>query len=255
MLARLALRLAAVECLCPTSVASAGPWPTIAGSRVYDSRQDPIDGLDDIEARPLLIVYTEQDNSQPYGSAVHKPDESIVEIVIEAMIAARGTVEIQTGASTVETLGTVESPISDRDHEAALDLLEAAVRRRFLGRDPDAAATLWRKVAWECRHVESSPMRNAERSVRVAARTITFRVKVKSDDWSALGASGMDRLPEPLRTVANALPAGSGRDVCTWTAARVQTVTAGSSLAGIDIYTAQNRTPTGAGDAQDKAKA
>ena len=66
-LARLALRLAAIEALLPSAVAATGPYPTVAGAQVYDSRLDPIADPDaweafltEVEGNPIVIVYTEE---------------------------------------------------------------------------------------------------------------------------------------------------------------------------------------------------
>ena len=101
-LARLALRLAAVEALCPAAALAAspaGPFPTVAGDRVYDSRIDLIaaaEGTDDlaaalaeIENKPILVVYTEEQGTTPYGEVKYPAGEEIVTLVIEAMIASR----------------------------------------------------------------------------------------------------------------------------------------------------------------------
>jgi hypothetical protein len=221
MLSRLALRLAAVEALCPAAAAAAGPYPTIAGPRVYDSRQDPIESLDEMEQRPLLLVYTEQSTSDPYPKGNSSPDATVVLLVVEALIAAKAmvTVEMQDGSTRV--VGELEAPIMERDHEALLDLLEATVRRRLEGRyDVDAATQLFRKVAWDIHHVESVPMRDATKTVRLAGRTLTFRVKIPTDRWAEpsvtpAAPTGLDRLPEPLRTVALAVPeTSSARAAC-----------------------------------------
>lgn len=222
MLSRVALRLAAVEALSPSALAQTGPWPTIAGPRVYDSRQDPIDGLDNIESKPLLVVYTEQTEETPYPHGKSKPDDIQVMLVIEALIAARGLVTIDLPDGSQTEVGSVEMPVTERNHEAMLDLLESTVRRRLEGRvDVDTWTQLFRKVAWEIQHVESLPMRDSSRSVRLAGRTIIFKVKVPTDNWpdpttSASTATGFDRLPEPIKTVAKAVPStSSAAEVCT----------------------------------------
>lgn len=222
MLSRLALRLAAIETLAPAAVSRSGPWPTIAGPYVYDSRQEPLDAADELlEARPILLVYTEQGLSEPYPKGVSKPDNHTVLLVIEAMIAARALVEVKMPDGSTGQVGELEVPISDREHEALLDLLEATVRRRLEGRaDAHPTTQTFRMVAMEIQHVETVPMRDATNSVRLAGRTITLRVKVPCDAWpepslAPAAATGLERLPNPLRLVASRLPAtSSGRKVC-----------------------------------------
>jgi len=214
-LSRLALRLAAVEALRPSATGSAGPFPTLAGPRVYDSRLDVIDTLSDIDAKPMLLVYTEEQNNKPYGNAVHRPDESIVTLVVEISVALRGEVEIAHPDGTTETVNTVETPLTDREHEALLDVLEATVRRVFDRNATVASAALFFLVAMEVRAIESEPLRDADKTTRLAARTLKFTVKVVGDRWPvptlppSPAATGLARLPEPLASVARAVPSTS----------------------------------------------
>lgn len=259
MLARLALRLAAIEALAPSALATTGPWPTPAGPRVYDSRQDVIDGLDQVESRPILIVYTEETESDPAGSGRSRPDSVIATLVVECMVAAKGLVEYEQPDGTTVEVGTLEAPIMDRRLEALIDNLEAIVIRRLQGRAVlDPAIGAFRKVATEIRSINSVPTRDASRTVRLAARTLSIKIKIPADEWSepsfsAQSSTGLDLLPEPLRSVANALPVGSdARALCVAVAASISSVSPVAPLAGVSIYAAHDRLPT-ANDADVKA--
>jgi hypothetical protein len=209
---RLALRLAAIEALCPTG----GPYPTIAGRRVYDSRIDLVAGDDDlsaIEANPLISVYTEDQHELPYGSAKYPAAENVVTLVLELMLAIRGEVEIEHPDGSKETVGTLDTPATDRQHEALLDLLEAQAVYLLNPKNMAPTALVYSKVAWEIHSVHSDPQRAADRAVRLAARTVKLHIKVKKEEWTPFPVSpaptGLDRLPEPMRSVAYAMPAGS----------------------------------------------
>jgi hypothetical protein len=222
-LARLALRLAAFEALCPSVLAASGPWPTIAGNLVYDSRIDLIEGdekaIAELEGKPLAVVYTERDDQTPYGEGVKYPaQEQVIHLTVEIMIAAAAQVEYVNAAGATSSFGALAAPITDRQHEAMLDLLEAQVRRALGKRayeDALPSSTLYNRVAMEIRHIESLPQRSADRATRIAARTIIFAVKVRTEKWPLnLGAgqtapTGFALLPEPLATVANGLDSGS----------------------------------------------
>lgn len=228
-LARLALRLAAFEALCPSLAASAGPWPTLAGNLVYDSRIDLIEGdekaLAELEGRPLAVVYTEKDDLTPYGEGVKYPaQEQVVHLTVEIMIAAAATVEFVNASGEATSVGAVSAPITDRQHEATLDVLEAQIRR-VLGKrayeDAPPSSALFNRVAMEVRHIESVPQRTVDRATRIAARTVTFLVKIKTERWplnlaDGEGApTGFALLPEPLATVANGLDqASTGYALC-----------------------------------------
>jgi hypothetical protein len=243
MLARLALRLAAIEALAPSALAATGPWSTMAGPRVYDSRQDPIDGLDASETRALLVVYTEADIAKPYGSGQTRPDDTTVDLIVEAMIATRGSIIVDQPDGSTTTVGSVDQPVTDQYHEALVDMLEATVRRRLLGGDADDNARLFRQVAVGILHVESVSQRVADRTIRLAGRTMTFKCKVRADTWPTTTQTGLSRLPEPLASVAKALPAGAALDLCTALAASVPAPVTAPALVGVDLYVAGDRTP------------
>ncbi|MEB2519842.1 hypothetical protein SOP85_31175, partial [Pseudomonas sp. YuFO20] len=59
MLAREFLRLCALEALAPSGAPESGPWPTLAGKYVFDTRLDPIDDL--AGPLPVISVYTENE--------------------------------------------------------------------------------------------------------------------------------------------------------------------------------------------------
>ena len=232
-LARMALRLAAYEALNPYPTMQTGPWPTIAGKNVFDSRVDLLQEDDkpdiaaELEGKPLLIVYTEEDIATPYQGGRKVPDEQVVHLVVEAMIAARGEVDVPLPDGTTATVGTIEAPISDRQHEAMLDLLEALVRRLLDTRNLAPSSALYGQVALETRGIQSFPQRGSDRVTRMAARTIKFEVKVRPDTWPPFLANpaptGLAMLPQPLQAVALGLPAGSsGLAVCQQTAASLQ---------------------------------
>jgi len=209
---RLALRLATIEALAPTG----GPYPTIAGRRVYDSRIDLIAGDDDlsaIESNPLICVYTEDQHALPYGSVKYPADENVVTLVCELMLAVRGEVEIDAAGGGVEVVGEDGVPVTDREHEALLDLLEAQVCYILDPKNRAPSAAIYSAVAWEIRSIHSDPQRAADRAVRIAARTVKLHVKVRKEAWPSLPSTptptGVDLLPEPLRAVAKALPANS----------------------------------------------
>lgn len=251
-LSRLALRLAAVEALCPAALEVSGPWPTIAGPRVFDSRIDLIqadDQLDKLEGKPLLTVYTEEDVSDPYPNGKKVPDHQVVHLVVEAMIAAKGSVDVEVEGGAIQTVGALTAPISSRQHEMLLDTLEALVRRLFDTRTMAPSAALFNTVALEMQRIESYPQRAEDRVTRVAARTIKFHVKVRPDQWPAVATTpvpmGLDLLPQPLRTVAYGLPAGSsGLAVCQSIVAMMQLPAPLTALRDIAIWSDLDRDPT-----------
>lgn len=254
-LSRLALRLAAVEALKPAaSVADPdGLFPTLAGPRIFDSRIDAIESLSDSEkGAPIAIVYTETTKSSPYDGSKHRPDEHFVDLVIEALMAFRSEVEVTRPDGVAVTVGGYETPITDRESEALLDVHEALIRRVFDRKASVASADLFFKVAMEVRSIDSEPLRDSDKTTRLAQRTIRFACKVKAEAWpppaiSAAPLTGLYRLPEPLQTVALALPEGSaGLAICTNTAGLIPEAGGLIALSGIDFFVGANRVPTAA---------
>lgn len=250
-LARLALRLAAVEALNPYATIATGPWPTIAGPRVFDSRIDLLSEseLADIEGSPIVIVYTEKDDSRPYEGSRLPQYEQVCELAVELMIAAAGTVQVEQADGSLKTVGALTTPITNRQHEALLDVLEALVKRVL---DPNSqapsAATLFKAVAMEIRHIESVPQRADDRVTRLAGRTLCFMVKVKTDAWPVStmvspAPTGFGLFPKPLQDVANLLPPGSsGYAVCTEMAPLITQPVTLPALDDIRVFANINRT-------------
>lgn len=246
MLSRLALRLAAVEAL---------TGATIAGARVYDSRVDPIAAaateaeldaaLAEFEDKPVLVVYTEEDEARPFDGARVPIRDRVVTLVVEALIASRGQVEVSVeGGSAL--VPAFDARVTDREREALLDLLEAQVGRILIPEHaaPGAAAALYRRVAREARSLGSSPLRAGQDGLRRCLRTISLHVQVAQDDWTgvAAGAVGLDRLPQPLRAVAAALPPQSGAaQLCAGLAPLVAPPPAAEALDGVNLYAALGR--------------
>lgn len=216
-LSRLALRLAAVETLCPSALIETGPWPTWAGNRVYDSRIAPIADANDwkqflaaVDGKPLVSIYTEEQETNPI-EGTYPAEIEIVELYAEIMIAAGAVVEVDG-----QEIGSIEAPITDAQHEAMLDMLEQQLRN-LLDPQSEAATLPYVKVAMELHHVKSVPMRDAvNRQSRQAARTICFKLKVRHAQAFGKPKAGepadIAGLPEPLKAVALAVeptsPAG-----------------------------------------------
>lgn len=268
MLARIALRLAAIEALAPAGTAESGPWPTIAGPEVFEERLDLISqsespedissALAELENKPVVIVYAEDHHTLPYGQSKYPAAENVVTLAIEISLGVQGTVRVSSrdanGDPVVTELGSIDAPITDRQHAAILDMLEAQIRYIFDRKNGAPSAALFHAVAAETRSIHSDPQRAADRTLRLALRTIKYHIKVAADQWPEPGApaaEGLDRLPEPLRTVAKALPAGSsGRLLCAQLADMAPgAAPLGVPLEGVDILLGLGRRPAGRSDA------
>lgn len=255
-LSRLALRLAAYEALCPyasRSASPAGPWPTIAGANIYDSRLDPVSASDDwesflasIEGKPIVMLYTEEQETTPVDGE-YPADKEIVDLVAELMIAGIGSVEVELPSGGTTTIGALSAPITDPQHEALLDLLEAQACAML---DPQGmlAPAAFLKIAREMHRIHSVPQRDARLSVRLAARTVRFSLRVTATQWPpplAAGVTapiGLAALPQPLQAVAKLInPASPAGQMLATMATLIAAPATLTPLDGLNVFVNLNR--------------
>lgn len=197
-LSRTALRLATMEALRPTAALPNGPWPTLAEGRWFDSRIDPIEDLQPGESKTVGCVYT--DNQEDYAGQKKggPPFRQVIDLVFELSVVAR--------AATDPSVYDVGIPETDAELEASLDLLEAQIGF-ILFYHP--LGKIWRDLTGrKVTDPRSVPHRSSEEGMRLAKRTVTWKVEVPEDCYAAAPAAtptGLDRLPEKLRTVIAAL--------------------------------------------------
>ena len=200
--ARIALRLTTMEALRPSAVVAAnGPFPTMAGTHVFDSRVAPISDVSPDERRPIAVVYTERDYYNPGQRAGGPPFLHLIDLVVQTSLVVRDT-----GAAEY----TVGVPATDAELDASLDLFEAQILF-CLVYGPTGA--LWRKLTGRrILDIQSAVHRDSEDGARLAERTMTIRVAVDEDEFDpapAVDPAGLDRLPEPLRSIVAELAAGA----------------------------------------------
>lgn len=204
-LARTALRLAAIEALRPSTSSprpgfpDGGPWPTIARHRVYDAKIDAIDDLVLGAPAAVVAVYADDDESRSYQKG--PPFERYVELCFELSVAQ--LMENPDAPASYEPA----VPVTDAESEASLDLLETSIRFALMY-GPTGA--LFRKASGNrIMSVTSKPTRSGEEAIRLAMRNIVMRVQIEDDCFDLApnnAATGLDRLPQPFRSVVAALP-------------------------------------------------
>lgn len=207
-LARLALRLATIEALRPTSsIAGNGPWPTLAGIRVFDSRLDPIEDLGDLgpgEDCPVVCVYTNEDEGKAAQARGGPPFFDTVDLEFEISIV------VKVPSDADPTVYVVGEPLTDPELEASLDFLEAQIRFVLLY---GPTGEIWRHISKSRVHApHSAPHRSSEEGARLAKRTMKWRVEIRDDCWDPAPATtptGNAVLPNPLQWLAGQLASGS----------------------------------------------
>ncbi|MEO3997185.1 hypothetical protein [Mesorhizobium sp. CAU 1732] len=197
MLAAEAVRLAALEVLCPTSALSgAGPYPTLAGDRIFDSR---LVGIDDLDAQakftPCLALFTIGSSTAPRGEAAAFYDsaaECTLEIVAELAVASTD----EDGEPFADAM-----PADDWDARLVLAALCAQVRRLL---QYDERGHLFRRYARRIARWEQDTFAIPQLGARWHRITMRLTVDLADDDFG-----DGDGLPYPLGDLAARLPAGS----------------------------------------------
>lgn len=196
MLAAEALRLAAIEVLCPTAAQPDGPFPTLAGRLVYDSRAMPLEDLrQDAPYTPVLSLYTPESGVKlrgPHASAWDTEADAWLDIV--AQLAVKST---EDGVEFVDAM-------AGDDPEARLVLAALCAQvRRLLERSQSGA--IWRRLVRNIEEIEYKTMALPDFGLRWHRVTIRIHCSIRDDDLT------MDHggLPEPIKSVYEALPDAS----------------------------------------------
>ncbi|WP_243368867.1 hypothetical protein [Microvirga solisilvae] len=229
--ARLALRLAAIETLAPSAKAADAPWPTLSGPFILDSQIEPTDQRMIADKQPLTGVFTDDDEAQPYGSGVDIMNgaDATVTLSFESVVPMR----LAPAGATAGELAFYA--VTNPQIEARLDLLCGQIMHALRHGLTDGPL---RHVVKSFTKRETHTFRDADTDSRLNARRLSLTVGVKpSFDLGDPTATGLDRLPEPLRSVAKELPPGSyGRKICeALAAAGLAGPPDLPSLAGIDF--------------------
>lgn len=220
-LARTALRLCAAGVLKGVD----GTRPTIAGPRVYDSRISDIQPETfDEDAKAVVIVFTDGEEGEQLSKQNGGPPfRRSIDLVLEIGMVAR--LPADDGGTFV-----VDYPDTDARLEAAMDFLELQCVRE-LSRGLSPLAVQFRRLARIIK-LQSHRQVTDESGVKIACRIVTLTCDTRDDDLpivnaAAPPATGLDRLPEPLRSVAKLMPPGSsGADICAALAAALAPITA-----------------------------
>ncbi len=198
-LERTALRIAAVMAL---SNGYAAPYPTIAGGRVYDSRMDPIQGLEAGDLVPVIVVHTDDDMGEEVsrnngGPTFNRTVSLSVEFQVYMFGYDSADEEDEQRASP-----TLLHPASEPELEAVLDMFEAQIAAVFA----DGISTWGGWLDKTHRGIETwQSERFVDRGsgIRLASRQVRVKVNLPPSAEQRL----VMQLPgEPAPTVTPALP-------------------------------------------------
>lgn len=203
MLSAEAVRLVAIEILCPTAANIAGNgFPTLAGRRVFDSRAPLLEEIDTSrEYTPVISLYTRRAATAPRGAASGHPDfetTTVLEVVAELATVVRDS-EARAGQDP-----DYVDAMADGDPSARLVLAALAGQIRFL-LTQSAQGMAWRRLVRQMNGLTVETFAIPEFGLRYQRQSLIFDLSIQDDFY----LPGQDGLPEPLRSVAAALPDGS----------------------------------------------
>lgn len=190
-LGRMCLRLAAVSAL---------RGATIAGDNVFDSRVEAVNLTDSIPIAGAIAVYSEQDDGEALSSQNGGPPfNPTIELVFEISIQAR---VVQPDGSYV-----VGAPVTDDELESTLDIIEAQVELTLF-RSYSPLSVLFRRVAKRVKQKTSVRFVDPKGGEKLAVRYALYQVEIDDRETPVYdpALSGLDRLPEPFRSIAIAWP-------------------------------------------------
>lgn len=210
MLAAAALRLAAIEALCPHAVVSADTglpdhvgYPTLARNRVFDSRAAGLQDLDrNKNFTPVLALYSPENGRQLRGPLTDASDvecDAMLDIVAELAVH---DVDIGSEGQPEE----FAAAMAGDDPEARL-VLEALVSQctYVLEHSHSAGAALFRRICKRVVKADSVTFGVPQLGLRFHRVTTRLHCEVRTEDFDVPAGD----LPEPIRSVFNQLPAGS----------------------------------------------
>lgn len=196
MLAAETARLALIECLCPTAaLATDTGYPTLAGSRIADSRGVAMQDLDPAQPyTPFVAVFSGPSSSDRRGEAAGLDDmgaHCVIDVVAELAV-----LETDKDGNFADAMAG-----SDPEARLVLSALLAQIRRIAVHGE---GGSLFRKAIKTVDRVEFVPFGYPDIALRFQRITMRLTCTVRDDDFT--DAAG---LPEPAKSIAAALPSGS----------------------------------------------
>ena len=216
-LSRTALRLAAIEALCPKAALDGTiPFPTMAGRHVYDSGIGPEPTTEADKRSPRIAAYTDDGKRDLIDGAISldTPSSGVTMVTLAFELFIPGVV-IDADGNRLPGLVAETDALA----EGMLDLLGAQIvsaldRARMTGP--------LHHVVKVIEKIETRGWRDADSDLRLSSHRLEFEIAVANQKDFPVGQTGLARLPFPLGAVAAALPEGSyGHDICTALAAAI----------------------------------
>jgi hypothetical protein len=209
---------------------------TLVGEEVYDSRigaYDPETFVPNIlDIAGSIGVYSEQDTgpalAQQNGGPPFVP---VVELVLEIAMQVKFD-----GDDAYE----VGLPATDDQLEMTIDVIETQAEIALF-RSQAAASVAFRRLTKQVNDKTSIRFTDPASSTKLAVRYVTYHVEIEDPEIPIFDTSltGLNRLPEPFKSVVLAWPSDSPEREKATALAALLTQTAMPALEGVDATIAQ----------------
>jgi hypothetical protein len=197
------------RCFLRLAAAAALRDATIVGGNVFDSRIEAVNLSEEQPIAGAIAVYAEQDSGDALwrqnGGPPFRPE---VELVLEITMQAR---VVQDDGSYV-----VGTPATDDELEATLDVIETQ-SEIALFRSYAANSALFRRIAKRVVQKTSIRFVDPQAGDKLAVRYVTYKIEIDDPEIPIFDAvlTGLARLPEPFRSVAEGWPSGPEKEKAT----------------------------------------
>lgn len=194
MLSAEALRLAAVDVLCPTAAnLSSSGFPTLAGRHVYDSRAVSIEDLDrSAPYTPTLTLHTVESGVAlrgPMAAADDTDADAVLDIVAQLAVIAH------------DEDGEFADAMAETDSDARLVLAALCAQVRML-LERSQSGGLWRTLVRRIVKIEEQTFAVPNLGLRWQRVTMRVHCEIRDDSFD-MEEGG---LPQPIRRLYDALP-------------------------------------------------
>lgn len=171
---RTVLRWATVSALTHFNEA---PYPTLAGRNIYDSRIEPVEGMEEDKIYPLCIIYTDYD-TDPMTYKQNSHNERVVTLTFELLCSM-----VNQDPNT-NTEYEIEYPQTDSELEFNLDVFETQIFDAL--RRDCVAAEAWRSLVLNYDNMISRRGASVEGGKKLAVRQITMECSIPREPLGAV---------------------------------------------------------------------
>jgi hypothetical protein len=197
MLAAEALRLAAVETLCPhAALVADANYPTLARHRVIDSRAVAVEDLDRSQSyTPVLALYTPDSGSRLRGPLTDASDTE-----------ADATLDIigELAVSDHDADGEFAAAMAETDPKARLVLAAMMSQARYV-LSHSQKGFVFRRICKQVLNTEYQTFAVPQLGLRLHRITMRMHCEIRDDNFEV----DAGELPEPMRSLYRNLSDGS----------------------------------------------